>query len=138
MNEITDLTDFLNIFTSVIPEGEYEIEGNKLSLIKTDNGFSLTIESNEKEDVFDDSKIKETVVDFKQNINKLDDSLFIESLKQFKEIADIKRFNDLLNQDNFTEEEAFEINKMINKYAQVIKDLIDIKIDNLADLRYIF
>lgn len=139
MKEITDLTDFLNMFTSVIPEGEYEFDGNKLVLTKTDNGFELKIQSIEEDfEAFDDTQIKQVVSDFKKNIDKIDDSMFIESLKLFKEVADIKKFNNLLDKEEFNEEEAVEIKKMINKYAQVIKDLIDMKIDNLADLRYRF
>ena len=47
---------------------------------------------------------------------------------------DVQRFDELLNQDTFTEEEAAEVSEMIGQSSQIICDHLEDKINELVDV----
>ena len=93
------------------------------------NGKEVT----EKE-LFDDSDIKNEVKNYKDVVNKLDDCLFIEILEDSKQYVDLKTFDELLEQDSYTKEEADVVKQMINLFYTLIQEHISNKIIDLEEI----
>lgn len=93
------------------------------------NGKEIT----EKE-LFDDSDIKNEVKNYKDVVNKLDDCLFIEILEDSKQYVDLKTFDELLEQDSYTKEEADVVKQMINLFYTLIQEHISNKIIDLEEI----
>lgn len=143
MNEfqkMNDLTDLLYIFGLIIPEGTdkvFEEDGTQIHISKKNGGVKISVNSNKDlsgED-FDDSSIKDAISEFKDNINDLDDSVFIESLEEARKAIDVKRFDELLNLEKFTEAEATEVANMITYFSQIISNNLQEKIQELLELQ---
>ena len=140
LQNIEELFNLMNTIKEILPnevEESLETNGIKINLNKNDNRISISISmtSNEddtdNEEEFDDSSIKEVINDYKDSINELDDCLFVEAVDDMRQSFDIKRFDKLLNQDSFTEEEANEVGNMINYSTEIICSHLKNKIDNL-------
>lgn len=143
MNEfqkMNDLTDLLHIFGLIIPEGTdkvFEEDGTQIHISKKNGSVKISVNSNKDlsgED-FDDSSIKDAISEFKDNINDLDDSVFIESLEEARKAIDVKRFDELLNLEKFTEAEATEVANMITYFSQIISNNLQEKIQELLELQ---
>lgn len=143
MNEfqkMNDLTDLLYIFGLIIPEGTdkvFEEDGTQIHISKKNGSVKISVNSNKDlsgED-FDDSSIKDAISEFKDNINDLDDSVFIESLEEARKAIDVKRFDELLNLEKFTEAEATEVANMITYFSQIISNNLQEKIQELLELQ---
>ena len=138
--KMNDLTDLLYIFGLILPEGTdkvFEEDGTQIHISKKNGGVKISVNSNKDlsgED-FDDSTIKDTISEFKDNINDLDDSVFIESLEEARKAIDVKRFDELLNLEKFTEVEATEVANMITYFSQIISNNLQEKIQELLELQ---
>lgn len=142
MNEfqkMNDLTDLLHIFGLIIPEGTdkiFEEDGTQIHISKKNGSIKISVNSNKDlggED-FDDSSIKDAISEFKDNINDLDDTIFIESLEEARKVIDINKFDEFLNLEKFTEEEATEVANMINYFSQIVSNNLQEKIEELIKL----
>lgn len=142
INETFNELDLLEILRILIPEGTNQgcSDGNRSISVKNENG-KITIECSydkETEDAsdksFNDSDIKEIVAEFKDSIENLDDSIFLESLEKAKAAVDVKRFDELLNLEKYSEAEAIEIACLIDYFSQVIATTLQEKIQELIDL----
>lgn len=134
-----DLYDFDLLFTlfeqlnKEIPEGNYEnieIGNTKFNINKKDNLITIDFTKN---NAFDDSDTKHFVQLYKELIQELDDCLFVEATEEMEQTFDIKRFDVLLNQKSFTEEEASEVNEMIRQSLQIICNYLKTRINKLID-----
>lgn len=143
MNEfqkMNDLTDLLHIFGLIIPEGTdkvFEEDGTQIHISKKNGSVKISVNSNKdlSGENFDDSSIKDAISEFKDNINDLDDSVFIESLEEARKAIDVKRFDELLNLEKFTEAEATEVANMITYFSQIISNNLQEKIQELLELQ---
>lgn len=143
MNEfqkMNDLTDLLHIFGLIIPEGTdkvFEEDGTQIHISKKNGSVKISVNSNKdlSGGNFDDSSIKDAISEFKDNINDLDDSVFIESLEEARKAIDVKRFDELLNLEKFTEAEATEVANMITYFSQIISNNLQEKIQELLELQ---
>ena len=142
VNESFNELDLLEILKLLIPEGTNQgcSDGDKSISVKNENA-KITIEcsySTETEDnsdeSFDDSDIKEIVAEFKDSIEELDDSIFLESLEKARSAVNVKRFNDLLALETFTEDEATEVTCLIDYFSQIISTTLQEKIQELFSL----
>lgn len=142
MNETFNELDLLEIL-KLLPEGINQGCSNGIESIcvKKENGkidIECTYSTEENKDTtetsFDDSSIKEVVKEFKESINSLDDSVFLEALNTAKEVVNIKRFNDLLNLEQYSETEAIEIGCLMDYFTDVISNILQDKIQNLISL----
>lgn len=143
MNEfqkMNDLTDLLHIFGLIVPEGTdkvFEEDGIQIHISKKNGSVKISVNSNKDlsgED-FDDSSIKDAISEFKDNINDLDDSIFIESYEAVEKAIDVKRFDELLNLEKFTEAEATEVANMIAYFSQIINIKLQEKIQKFTELK---
>lgn len=139
LQEVKELFDLINIFNIAIPDGaeeSLEVNGTKIALNKKDGVISISVTSDNKDAVegFDDSCIKEIIKEYKERIEELDDCLFVEAAEEMGQYFDVQRFDELLNQDTFTEEEAAEVSEMIDQSSQIICDHLEDKINELVDV----
>lgn len=136
LQEVKELFDLINIFNIAIPDGaeeSLEVNGTKITLSKKDGVINISVTS-DNEDAVDDSCIKEIIKEYKERIEELDDCLFVEAAEEMDQYFDIQRFDELLNQDTFTEEEAAEVSEMIGQSSQIICDHLEDKINELVDV----
>lgn len=139
LQEVKELFDLINIFSIVIPDGaeeSLEANGTKIVLNKKDGVINISVTSDNEDAVkgFDDSCIKEIIKEYKERIEELDDCLFVEAAEEMGQYFDVHRFDELLNQDTFTEEEAAEVSEMIDQSSQIICDHLEDKINELVDV----
>lgn len=139
LQEVKELFDLINIFNIAIPDGaeeSLEVNGTKITLNKKDGVINISVTSDNEDAVegFDDSYIKEIIKEYKERIEELDDCLFVEAAEEMGQYFDVQRFDELLNQDTFTEEEAAEVSKMIDRFSQIICDHLKDKINELVDV----
>ena len=130
------MNELYNIISLLVPEGtekEYELDGTKIHISRKDGEISISTSKNV--DVFDDSSIKEEIKEFKENLNDLDDDIFIDAFEKVKESIDINRFNELIEYDNFTEAEANEVEGMMSYFSQIVYDTIQDEIQRLEKMR---
>ena len=68
-------------------------------------------------------------------MDRLDDCLFLEVLDEIKDHLDLKTFNELTEQDSYSEEDAEIVKSMINFTNLVVHEHIVNKIQDLEELR---
>lgn len=122
----------LKLLTNLIPDGtkqELELDGVKYELVK--DGGNIKIEVNES---FNDSSIKKTVSKYKENIKKLDDDLFVEVTEELSTKLNLKEFNELLDLENFNEEQADKVEEMISISSNIIGLHLQHKIQDMVEL----
>lgn len=139
LQEVKALFDLINIFNVAIPDGaeeSLEVNGTKITLNKKDGVINISVTSDNEDAIegFDDSCIKEIIKEYKERLNELDDDLFIEVVEAMESSLDAQRFDELLNQGTFTEEEAAEVSEMINQSSQIICDHLEDKINELVNV----
>lgn len=129
------LKELIKTLSMLIPNDSdscEEIGGYKISTSNRNGNISITVESIEQK--FDDTEIKELVSNYKENIGKLDDCLFLDVLEEIKDHLDIKTFDELTNQDSYSEEDAEIVKSMINFTNLVVHENIVNKIQDLEEL----
>ena len=135
-NELPDLTNILGL---CIPDGTvetFESDNLKCHLEKDNGNLKIEIEANipEQDGEFDDSDTKKIVEEYKEGIKALDDDLFVEIVDKLKSKFDLNRFNELLNLESFNEEQAQEVEKMINISTDIICLHLQHKIQGMVEL----
>lgn len=139
LQEVKALFDLINMFNVTIPDGaeeSLEVNGTKIALNKKDGVINISVTSDNEDAIegFDDSCIKEIIKEYKKRIEELDDCLFVEAAEEMGQYFDVQRFDELLNQDTFTEEEAAEVSKMINHSTEIICNHLEDKINELVNI----
>lgn len=135
-NEFQDLTNILGL---CIPDGTvetFESDNLKCHLEKDNGNLKIEIEANipEQDGEFDDSDTKKIVEEYKEGIKALDDDLFVEIVDKLKSKFDLNRFNELLDLESFNEEQAQEVEKMINISTDIICLHLQHKIQGMVEL----
>lgn len=142
MNKTINFNEFpelANILSLCIPDGTVEtFESDDLKCyLEKDNGhLKIEIEANvsENDGEFDDSETKEIVKDYKDNIKALDDTTFVEVVEELKSKLDLNKFNKLLDLEKFDENQAQEVEEMINIFTDVIHLHLQHKIQDMVEL----
>lgn len=96
----------------------------------TVNGEDLTPKLESK---FDDSRVKQLISSYQENIEHLDDCVFVETMEEVAETIDIKELDRLLNQESFTEEEATDVESCIGFINATIHEKLTNKIQQLVE-----
>ena len=135
-NEFQDLTNILGL---CIPDGTvetFESDDLKCHLEKDNGHLKIEIEANipEQDGEFDDSDTKKIVEEYKEGIKALDDDLFVEIVDKLKSKFDLNRFNELLDLESFNEEQAQEVEEMINISTDIICLHLQHKIQGMVEL----
>lgn len=134
-------TDIFNLINFLIPDGIdliipegidklIECNGQKIHVTKKDGKLRVKLKTK-----FNDSDIKQTVAEFKQSIEDLDDCIFVDVIEELGDSFDKKRFDQLLNLTSYTRKDAQEVTKMIDQISSVISEHLHKKIEELIDLQ---
>ena len=135
-NELSDITNILDLY---IPNGTvetFESDGIKYHLEKDKGHLKIEIDVNipEQDEEFDDSATKKIVEEYKEGIKALDDDLFIEIVDELKSKLDLTKFNELLDLESFDKDQAQEVEKMIDISTNVICMHLQHKIQGMVEL----
>lgn len=125
-----NLNNLITTLGHMIPENSgflKTIDGYRVSASNIEGNISVRIEPN-------DSKIKELISDYKKNMDKLDDCLFLEVLDEIKDHINLKTFDELLEQDVHSEEDIEIVKSMISFTNLVVHEHIENKIQDLKEL----
>lgn len=133
---IDNLTKIADIFNKYIPDGiekTIEIDDNiKCSLKRDKDYIKIQIETNDEG--FDDSSTKEIVSNFKEAIKELDDEIFLEITDKLENEVEFKKFNSLLELEKFDENQAQEVEEIINVASDIIRKHLQHKIQSIVEL----
>lgn len=136
---LSEISDIINNLSLSIPEGtvqSFEADGLKYYLEKDNGSIKIELKASlpEQDGEFDDSTIKEIVREYKEGIKALDDDLFVEIVDKLKSKLDLTRFNELLDLENFDEDQAQEVEKMIDISTDIICLHLQHKIQGMVEL----
>lgn len=134
LENIIEVSNLLNELSLKIPEGSeqtFDVNGIKFTLKKEEGVIKLI---SEESDNFNDSDIKDLIKEYKENIENLDDDLFLEVIEDISTKIDLNKFNELLDLETFTEDEASEVEEMIDISADVISSHLKNKIQEMVKL----
>ena len=136
---LSEISDIINNLSLSIPEGtvqSFEADGLKYYLEKDNGSIKIELKASlpEQDGEFDDSTIKEIVREYKEGIKALDDDLFVEIVDELKSKLDLTRFNELLDLENFDEDQAQEVEKMIDISTDIICLHLQHKIQGMVEL----
>lgn len=136
---LSEISDIINNLSLSIPEGtvqSFEADGLKYYLEKDNGSIKIELKASlpEQDGEFDDSTIKEIVREYKEGIKALDDDLFVEIVDELKSKLDLTKFNELLDLENFDEDQAQEVEKMIDISTDIICLHLQHKIQGMVEL----
>lgn len=134
LENIIEVSNLLHELSLKIPEGSeetFDVNGIKFTLKKEEGVIKLISEESYN---FDDSDIKDLIKEYKENIENLDDDLFLEVVEDISTKIDINKFNELLDLETFTEDEASKVEEMINISADIISSHLKNKIQEMVEL----
>lgn len=137
--DITNISDLANILGLYIPDGTvetFESDNLKYHLEKDNGHLKLEIKANipKQDGEFDDSATKEIVEEYKERIKALDDNLFVEIVEELKSKFNLTRFSELLDLESFDEDQAQEVEKMIDISTDIICLHLQHKIQDMVEL----
>ena len=132
MNNINELIEVLKTLIPINSGFSQEFSNHRVSAYNEEG--TIGIKKEPLEQAYDDTEIKELVSNYKKNIDELDDCLFLEILDDIKDHLDLKTFNELIEQDSYSEEDAEIVKSMINFTNLVVHEHIANKIQDLEYL----
>lgn len=98
----------------------------------------LIVNGKDFTETFDDSEIKERISNFKANMDELDSCTLTEACDKISEHICLKDFDDFLNKEHYTEKEANNMNELLDKVCELIREHINEKINTLENLYTLF
>lgn len=140
IEELKSLFKAFDMIQTLVPEDGKCLEknGTVINVTKDGNTLKITIVSKEEdkegEEKFDDTEIKEAIQEYKDKLNDLDDCLFVSATEDFGKEFEVKRFDELLNKETLTADEAMEVTKMIDRSLDIISDHLRKKIEELVSI----
>lgn len=139
IEELKSLFKAFDMIQTLVPEDGKCLEKNGavINVTKDGNTLKITIvpkEEDEEEEKFDDTEIKEAIQEYKDKLNDLDDCLFVSATEDFGKEFEVKRFDELLNKETLTADEAMEVTKMIDRSLDIISDHLRKKIEELVSI----
>ena len=138
MNKLESIYDLMGLF-SAIPVGTEEkitINDLTITLSKTTDSVNLKVEKEDEEcesTAFNDRQIKEKVKEYKDNVNALDQDLFIECLEEMKKGIPLVEFDKLLSLESYNEEQAERVSDLIDDSSLIIHHVIQEYMEEVAD-----
>ena len=130
METFEDLFNIVKTISELLPKGENTLDlGNiKLEIDKKDNSIKITAV-----DEVSDSDL-DLIREYKENIQLLDDELFVKATEELSKNVDINYFNSLIDKTTLTSDEFDEVKAIIERSNEIIAELIEDEIDRLDSL----
>ena len=132
INDLFQLNALANILKVLIPEGidkNVVVDGVEYSITNKDGKIEINV--NEK---FDDAETKNQISQFKENIQSLDDCPFLKITEEYGKNYNVKELDELLNLDNYTQEEAEKVLSMICDFTDIVKVRLQEEIKKLIKI----
>lgn len=132
LNDLFQLNTIANILEALIPDGtdkNIEVDGVEYSITKKDGKIEISV--NEK---FDDTETKKQISQFKENIQSLDDCMFLKITEEYGKISDVKELDNLLNLEHFTQDEAEKVLSMMGDFSDLVKSCLQEEIKKLIKI----
>lgn len=128
--------DCIQLLNLLIPEGTEESWNSPDSeiYISNKNGhIKIKIDTNLSNtgETFNDTETRELVNEFKESLKELDDSVFLEVSEKAEKAINMKRFDELLNKERYSEAEATEVESLIDYFSQLICAILHSRISDL-------
>lgn len=117
-----NIETLLNNVLSIIYKNPEHV---KIEYSYKDGKESLLLNGEEQLRKFDDSKIKTIIKTYKENLDLLDDCVFVEALESLEDSIDFQQMDELLNQTNFTQAEANLVEDLIGMVNRSIKEKLN-------------
>lgn len=95
---------------------------------------TLKVNGEELNESFDDTKVIAEVDKFKKIIDSLPDCIFEEIIEEIEDMFDLNTFNNLIQQERFTEFEAEHVTGLINQTYTVIREKVLDRIEELENI----
>lgn len=138
IQSIQAYSELMNLLGNAVPEGteqEVEIDDINIHFQKKDGTIKIEVkEKNQPKEAFDDSSIKELIQEYKENIEELDDDLFLEVSEELGRKISIKEFDSLLNSEHLTEDQANKVEGMIDLASEITCLHLQHRIQDLVEL----
>ena len=127
METFEDLFNIVKTISELLPKGENTLDlGNiKLEVDKKDNSIKIKVVSDSELDL---------IREYKENIQLLDDELFVKATEELSKDVDINYFNSLIEKTTLTSDELNEVKVIIERSNEIIAELIEDEIDRLDSL----
>lgn len=123
---------------SKLLEAAFNSENINIQYSNVNGKEKLVVNGKDLIEEFDDSKIKERIAKFKESMDKLDSCTLTEACDKISEHICLKDFDEFLNREHYSEKESENMNELLDKVCELIKEHIDEKIDTLSDLYELF
>lgn len=137
MNKLENIYELMGLFSAIPVGTEQKITINDLTvtLSKTSDSVNVKVEKDleDPEDIFDDTKTKQKVKEYKDNVNDLNRELFIECLEEMKESIPLFEFDNLLNLEEYNEEQANRVEELIDESTLIIHHILQEYMEELVD-----
>lgn len=134
MNEkIKQITDLLNLSVALLEDGMEQriyVDNGTILVSKEDGKMYIAVE----EDFIEDESVKETVKNYKEAMEALDGNTFLEVLEEMKEEIDIQEFDELLDLEEYNEEDAERVLELIEQSTEIVQEYLQNKIESLVDV----
>ena len=134
--EFDKLIELSKNLKSLIPDKtnkEFTVGDSIVRINRDGDTVHVEIEQS-SEDTDYKSEVRDIVEEYKELIEELDDCLFVEIVEDLSNKISIKEFDELLNKEDLSKEEAFKLLNMIDVCKEYIAFHIENKIDNLREL----
>lgn len=118
----------LDLIKEVIPAGEYNINGNKVTIIKDQDTASIEITSISED-------LTKRIEEFKSCISDLNSDVFVKAIEEIGEVIDTNKFNELLDKEELTIDEADAADQCISVASKIIVDAINREIEDMGNLK---
>lgn len=118
----------MQLVTSLVPDGEYEIDGYTVTVKRSDHGIEIHAESSW------DDEIKSKASHFKECIEELEDCLFVKIAEDIGKRIDSQKFNTLLEQEKLTKDESRELDIMLNIAIKMLRTGLQDHIEKMVKL----
>lgn len=132
-NELKNLLELSSVLSEALNSSEESTEtlhvnNIKLTINKEKGKMTLSIEQDEY------SELKEKINSFKEVINELEDCLFVNAYEEMSNFIDVKEFDKLISKDNFTAEEAKQVEEWLAIAKEIFSTHIENEIEDLSNL----
>lgn len=114
------MNDNIELFNEILKQIQ---QGQTLEVTEDDGYFNII------------DNIKDKIANYKENLDKLDDCIFVDVLDELSTFnIDLKQFDELLNKEELTESEETYISYLIDFTNSLIRQHIRNKIEDLNNL----
>lgn len=131
--KIKQITDLLTLSGALLEDGMEQriyVDNGALLISKEDGKMYIAVE----EGFIEGDTVKDAVKDYKEAMEALDGNTFLEVLEEMKEEIDIQEFDELLDLEDYNEEDAERVLELIEQSTEIVQEYLQNKIESLVNV----